>query len=58
MKEESDTQFSFNPGDNIEKQKEGGSSSFFAVNKKLILILSVGIILVIAIAVVHILVLK
>lgn len=57
MKEESDTPFSFNPGDNIEQQKEGGSSSFFAANKKLILILAVGIVLLIAIAVVLILVL-
>ena len=57
MKEESDTPFSFNPGDNIDQQKEGGSSSFFANNKKLIIILAVGIVLVIAIAVVLILVL-
>ena len=46
MKEESDTPFSFNPGDNI---GESESSSFFAANKKLLIIIAVMAILLIAI---------
>lgn len=57
MKDESDTPFSFNPGDNNMGEEQKQSSSFFENNKKLIIIIVGVVLLLVIVALVLIIVL-